>query len=149
MLKENARWCVLMSCSDAQNWALPQNALGEIVTLASETRQPPSQISWRGRPLPVLDLASPGSRPWRDARSGTGILAVILGLRGEPGDGWAVALRGGLLTVQVLEDHDLEDAPQELCENSTAAFRYRDRLFQVPDLQRWQQTLDPVSEEVA
>ena len=139
-----------MSCSDTQNWALPQNALGEIVTLASEEEQPPTQLSWRGRQLPVLNLADADCGPWRDTRSRTGILAVILGLRGdENGDCWAVALRGGLLTVQSMEESDLDDAPDDKLENSTAAFRYRDRVFQVPDLQAWQAALDPITEEVA
>ncbi len=149
MSQENARWCVLMSCSENENWALPQNALGEIVTLPSETDQPPMQIRCRGRQLPIRGLARAATQPWLDSRSGAGIMAVILGLGGEPGGAWAVALRGGLLTVQALDDEDLEDTPQALCENSTAAFRYRDRLFQVPDLQHWQQSLAPAVEAVA
>ncbi len=131
-------WCALLPCSSVQRWAVPKTCLGEIVTIADASAEPPESIQWRGRDVPVLDLGDADALPWRDVHSGTGLIAVILGLHGEAVDYWAVALRGGPLGVRELQKDDLIDRPDELAENASAAFLLDDVLYQVPDLPRWQ-----------
>ena len=49
MSDKPSRWCVLMPCSHAESWAVPQNCLAEIVTLHAVDAHPPPEISWRGQ----------------------------------------------------------------------------------------------------
>lgn len=129
-----ARWCVFLPCSEQEIWAIPQNCLAEIVTLHNADVSPPVHISWRGKEVPVLDLGGPTDPPWRDAAGETGLVAVILGLKGQGNDYWAVALRGEGLAVKNIANEEIKDLPDRVTERSTSAFELHEVLYQVPDL---------------
>ena len=126
--------CVLLPCSSERSWAVPQRCLGEIVTVPSTQEQPPALISWRGQDVPVIDFGSKDVQPWRDHRSGAGLIAVILGRRDEACQYFGVAVRGGALGVSKLLDDDIEDLPLAELDYSISAFRMNDNIYQVPDL---------------
>jgi len=112
-------------------WAIPQNCLAEIVTLQNAGVTPPDRISWRGEEVPVLDLGGP---PWREPGGDSGLVAVILGLKGQGNDYWAVALRGEGLAVKNIANEKIKDLPDRVTERSTSAFELHEVLYQVPDL---------------
>ena len=56
MSEKKSSWCVLLPCSKKEKWAVPQNALAEIVTLPAVDDEPPTQFTWRGQEISVLDL---------------------------------------------------------------------------------------------
>tara|TARA_R110000823_G_scaffold139607_4_gene269472 strand:- start:2073 stop:2519 length:447 start_codon:yes stop_codon:yes gene_type:complete len=140
--------CVLIPCSEAENWAVPQNCLAEIVTINSTSATPPESITWRGVEVPVVDFGVDGGTPWSDERIGTGLVAVFLGLRGEGCEYWGLAVRGSALEVAALEPSAVVDMPQAVNERATAAFAYREIIYQVPDLDGLQKRL-AVSLQVA
>lgn len=141
MSDQQSRWCVFIPCSSGQSWAVPQGCLAEIVTLQTEAEQPPTTIQWRGEVVPVMDMGGPGDPPWRDERTGTGLVAVVLGLEGEGCDYWGIAVRGHGLGVRELADGDIEDLPEAVEEHACAAFRLEGVVYQVPDLPALQQAI--------
>ena len=141
MSEEASRWCVLLPCSNTETWAVPQNCLGEILTLQSETEQPPGAVSWRDCTVPVLDLGGEDGSVWREPRRGSGLMAVFLGLKGEGCEYWALALRGANLSVVNLLPEEVEDAPEQVSEHATAAFNFRGVLCQIPDLDSFQKKI--------
>jgi len=142
MTDESSRWCVLLPCSRDEAWALPQRCLAEIVTVAAEGERPPSEISWRGESIPVLDFTGTGQASWRDSRSGTGLVAVLLGLKGGGWRYWGVAVRGEGLGVHEMIEEQIEDLPEETLEHATAAFRMHGTVYQVPDLGALQRSIE-------
>ena len=94
MTDNTKRWCVLIPCSSTETWAVPQNCLGEIVTLYTDSTRPPDEITWRGRTVPVLDFGSDDGSVWREPRRGAGLVAIFLGLKGEGCEYWGLAVRG-------------------------------------------------------
>lgn len=134
MENDVSRWCVLLPCSDSLNLAVPQNCLAEIVTLHTQRERPPESIRWRDNSLPVIDFDRDESGEWREARSGTGLLAIFRGLQGEGCDYWAVAVRGEGLKVKDIAAEQIEDVPEEVLELATAAFSLDGCIYQVPDL---------------
>ena len=126
--------CVVVPCSSEQSWVVPQRCLGEIVTISASAEQPPLEISWRGEVVPVVDFGSKDSQPWRDRRGGAGLVAVILGQRGEACEYFGVAVRGAGLGVSQLTEDDMEDLPETVLDYATAAFRMNGDIYQVPDL---------------
>ncbi len=126
--------CVLIPCSDNEKWAVPQNCLAEIHVVNSIEETPPSLLEWRGREVPVVDFGAESDAPWCEQRIGTGLVAIFLGLEGEACEYWGVAIRGAGLDVVTLASAELVDASEEACEHASAAFKYNDVLYQVPDL---------------
>jgi len=148
MSDNTKRWCVLLPCSSTETWAVPQNCLGEIVTLHTDTALPPDEITWRGRTVPVLDFGSDDGSLWREPRRGAGLVAIFLGLKGEGCEYWGVALRGQGLRVVSLSPEEVEDAPEQVQRHATAAFKFNGVLCQVPDLDSFQKKI-AVSQQVA
>lgn len=134
MSDDNSHWCVFLPCSDEEVWVLPQNCLAEIVTVSAAGDRPPQQILWRGKQVPVLDLAAEDEQPWRDSHGGAGLIAVVLGLRDEGCDYWGVALRGEGLGMKDIADDQVEDVPDLALERSVGAFRLHGDVYQIPDL---------------
>ena len=139
MSDRDDRMCVLLPCGDGQNWALPQQCLAEIVTLQEAAECPPASISWRGLDIPVIDFGADGVEPWRDARTGAGLVAVLLGLEGLGQEYWALAIRGEGLGVRRIRAQDCEDRPEEQRDYALAAFVLETVIYQVPDLPSLQQ----------
>ena len=130
-----SRWCVFLPCSEEETWAVPQNCLGEIITLHDVAEEPPEDINWRGHEVPVLDLDKDGSTPWRESHGGTGRVAIFLGLDGQPSSYWGLALRGEGLAMDTLLDDQLEALPEEeIVPHALGGFRARDKVYQIPDL---------------
>ena len=141
-MTENAkRWCVLLPCSKTETWAVPQNCLGEIVTLQTDSELPPNEVNWRDRVVPVLDFGSADGSSWRDSRRGTGLVAIFLGLKGEECEYWGMAVRGEGLRVVSLSPDEVEDMPEQVSEHATAAFNFHGVLCQVPDLDGFQKNI--------
>lgn len=134
MSDETLSNCVLLPCSSTRSWAVPQRCLGEIVTVPATEDVPPAEINWRGEVVPVIDFGSGDPAPWRDQRSGAGLVAVILGQRDEACRYFGVAVRGGALGVSKLSEEEIEDLPDGEFDYSRAAFRMHDIVYQVPDL---------------
>ncbi len=134
MSDRDDRMCVLLPLGSGQRWAVPQACLAEILTLQADDGQPPSELSWRGLSVPVLDPGYDGELPWLDPRIGAGLVAVLLGEAGEGCDYWAVALRGAGLAVRRVLAEDCEDQPEQVLEDALAAFTLDEILYQVPDL---------------
>lgn len=128
------RMCVLLTCAANRQWAIPQSCLGEILTLPAQEDIVPNEVVWRGVDVPVLDFGAGGSVPWRDPQSGTGLIAVILGVKGPGYDYWGVALRGRGLAMRDLQAVDCQDMPDAVQEHSLAAFELEGQTYQVPDL---------------
>lgn len=142
MTGESPRLFILLSCSSDQAWAIPQSCLAEIVTVPEAGEQPPEAIDWRGGSVPVLDLGVGREQSWRDPRSGSGLIAVMLGVdQASPGC-WGIALRNAGLGISELAAEDLEEMPEALLENARAAFRLDDVIYQVPDLPAWQKAIN-------
>jgi len=129
-----SRWCVLLPCAKNETWAVPQNCLAEIVTLPSDADQPPRHLTWRGQEVAVLNLDPRNESPWRDARAGTGLVAIMLGLKGGAWEYCGVALRGEGLAMKDLAGEAIEDAPDQALDSSASAFRMGGEVFQVPNL---------------
>ena len=141
-MTENAkRWCVLIPCSSTETWAVPQNCLGEIVTVPAESNQPPGEVTWRGHAVPVVDLGGADGSTWRDASRGTGLVAVFLSLKGAGCAYWGVAVRGRGLRAVDLAAEEIDDRPEEACAHATAAFNFKGVLYQVPDLDGFQKRI--------
>lgn len=130
----HGQWCVLLPCSDSEFWAVPQNALAEIVTLHAVPEQPPEELQWRSESVPVLDFGRDDGSRWRERVGGSGLVAVLLGLEGEGCDYWGVAVRGEGLAVRRVAQADVRDAPDAVAEHATAAFVLGGVTYQVPDL---------------
>jgi len=148
MTDNKKRWCVLIPCSKTETWAVPQNCLGEIMTLHTDTVLPPDEVNWRGRTVPVLDFGSDDGSLWREPRRGAGLVAIFLGLKGEGCEYWGVAVRGQGLRVVSLSPEQVEDAPERMQQHATAAFNFNGVLCQVPDLDSFQKKI-AVSQHVA
>ncbi len=131
-------WCVFLPCSREEIWAVPQNCLAEIVTLQGVNEVPPEQIRWRGREIAVLDLDDSATAAWKDPIGETGLIAVILGLKGQGNEYWAVALRGEGLAVRDISLEQIKDTPDKVLERSSSAFELGDIIYQVPDLPEMQ-----------
>jgi hypothetical protein len=134
-------WCVLIPCSSTETWAVPQNCLAEIVTLHTDAVQPPQQIVWRERTVPVLDLGADDDSPWQQPNRDAGLVAVFLGLKGDGCEYWGVAIRGEGLTVAGLVPEEVDDVSDEVRDYATAAFRFNGLLCQVPDLDSFQKKI--------
>ena len=141
MTDNTKRWCVLIPCSKTETWAVPQNCLGEILTLQSDSELPPEEVNWRDRVVPVMDFGSDDGSAWREPRRGTGLVAIFLGLKGEGCEYWGMAVRGEGLRVVSLSPEEVEDLPEQVGEHATAAFNYHGVLCQVPDLDGFQKTV--------
>ena len=102
---ENAKkMCVLLPFSATETWAVPQQCLGEIVTVQSESEVPPTELEWRGKTIPVIDLGAEEGPEWREKRRGSGLVAIFLGLSGEACEYWGMAVRGkGLRMVSLTQ----------------------------------------------
>ncbi|MEM9255764.1 MAG: hypothetical protein AAGA91_09960 [Pseudomonadota bacterium] len=134
MSDDNAKWCVLLPCSQEETWAVPQNCLAEIVTVPTRSEQPPTEVFWRGREIPVLDFAADGEDGWREPRRGTGLIAVFLGLEGEACEYWGLAVRGEGLAAARVDPEEITDVPDGVADHATAAFELQGVVYQVPDL---------------
>ena len=138
MSEQQERMCVLLPCASNRRWALPQNCLAEILTLAAAGELPPQEANWRGCMIPVLvaggEEAQARADNWRDQHSGTGLVAVIPGLQGVGCDYWAVAILGDGLRLFAIDEAAIEDAPEEVRDYASAAFRLDGIVYQVPDL---------------
>ena len=143
--EEREQWCILLPCSDSEHWAVPQNTLAEIVTLHTDSDQPPDTLEWRGESVPVLDLGDQDETPWQERVVGTGLVAVFLGLEKEKHRYWGLALRGEGLAVKRLLPGDIEEVPEDIPEHSTGAFTLGGTTYQVPDLRAIQRriTINP------
>lgn len=130
----DSQWCVLLPCSDSEFWAVPQNALAEIVTLHGVPEQPPEELQWRAQSVPVLDFGLDDGSRWREPVGGSGLVAVLLGLQGEGCDYWGVAVRGEGIAVRHVAPEDVQDAPEQVAEYASAAFVLGGVTYQVPDL---------------
>jgi len=130
-----SHWCVLLPCSKGEIWAVPQNCLAEIVTLPAEDDEPPEQFTWRGQIVPVLDLDEQHDATWRNDRAGTGLVAVMLGLKDGAWEYCGVALRGEGLGMKDLAVETIEDVPEMALDCSLSAFRMSGEIYQVPNLQ--------------
>ncbi len=134
MSEVRVRRCLFLPCSAGEIWALPTSCLAEIVTLYDVDPLPPEWIKWRGQQVPVLDLDGNQSARWRDSRSGSGMVAVLLGIAGLDCHYLGVALRGAGLGLHEVPENEMEDCPDEIFARSVGAFRWRDTLYQIPDL---------------
>ena len=141
MTEDAMRWCVLIPCSTEETWAVPQICLAEILTLQTDAEQPPEEVEWRGRQVPVLDMGSEDGSSWQGSRRGAGLVAIFLGLEGEGCEYWGVAVRGEGLSVEKVSTDDVLDAPEEVRSHATAAFRLHGALYQVPDLDALQKNI--------
>jgi len=130
----DSQWCVLLPCSGSEYWAVPQNALAEIVTLQAVSEQPPEELQWRTETVPVLDFGRDDGSRWRERLGGTGLVAVLLGLEGEECNYWGVAVRGEGLAVKRVSPEEVVDAPDAVAEYASAAFVLGGVTYQVPDL---------------
>jgi hypothetical protein len=134
MSEQKQRMCVLLPCASNRHWAVPQNCLAEILTLPASDDNVPAQVRWRGVDIPVIDLADGSDLSWRDENKGTGLIAVILGVRGAGPDYWGVALRGEGLSVRQLDADECDDRADAMQEYALAAFELDGQVYQVPDL---------------
>jgi hypothetical protein len=132
--EDDGQWCVLLPLSGSERWAVPQNALAEIVTLHTDSGEPPEELAWRGELVPVLDFGHDDGVPWRERVGGTGLVAVFLGLERENCKYWGMAVRGTDLAVKQLLPDQVDDAPDEVVEHASAAFTLDGIIYQVPDL---------------
>ena len=126
--------CVFLPCRRGQVWAVPQNCLGEIVTLPAQGASAPPSIDWRGQRVPVIDFGGAGDAAWVDEKTATGLVAVFLGIRGQACDYWGLALRGSGLGVRRVEEATCTDRPDACGEHALAAFEFEGAIYQVPDL---------------
>ena len=134
MSEQQERMCVLLPCAADRRWAVPQNCLAEIFTVSASDDTVPNEISWRGVDVPVMDFGAGGDLPWRDSHNGTGLVAILLGVRGPGFDYWGVALRGDGLSVRQVDLGQCEDRPDAVQEHALAAFELDGQTYQVPDL---------------
>lgn len=134
MSDQAERMCVFLPCGAGRQWVVPQNSLAEIVTVPAGAGPVPADVSWRGLEVPVMDPGADSDAPWCDSGNGTGLVAVILGVRGAGPDYWGIALRGPGLTVRQLDPADCVDMPAATETHSLAAFELDGQLCQVPDL---------------
>lgn len=134
MSEQKQRMCVLLPCAVDRIWAVPQNCLAEILTLPASEDSVPVQVNWRGIDIPVMDFSGATGLPWLDENNGTGLIAVMLGLRGTGPDYWGVALRGDGLSARQIDADDCTDRPDAVQEHTLAAFELDGRVYQVPDL---------------
>ena len=134
-MSENAnRRCLFLPCSDGEIWALPKNCLAEIITLYKADEKPPAQITWRGHEVPVVDVDTGDVARWRDSRSGTALVAVLLGIEGLGCEYLGIAMRGLGLSLQTVPEDEVEECPEQATPASLGAFRWRGVVYQVPDL---------------
>lgn len=128
------RMCVLLPCGPNRRWAIPQRCLGEVLTLPAQTDTVPRETVWRGVTIPVMDFGADSELAWRDGQSGTGLVVVILGVKGLGCNYWGVALRGLGLSMRDLQNSDCHDRPDAVQAHSLAAFELEGQVYQVPDL---------------
>ena len=134
-------WCAFIPCSKTVTWAVPQNCLAEIVTLHTDALQPPQEVIWRERTVPVLDLGGDDGSPWQQPRRDAGLVAIFLGLKGDGCEYWGVAIRGDGLKVARLESDAVVDMSEGVQDYATAAFMFNGVLCQVPDLDSFQKKI--------
>ncbi len=139
--EQQGQWCIFLPCSEDERWAVPQNALAEIVTLHPEGDQPPEELSWRGESVPVLDLGHDGQAPWKERSGGTGLVAVFLGLEGDSCRYWGLALRGEGLSVKCVAASQIHDTSEGVEEHASSAFVLDGVTYQVPDLRAMQRQI--------
>ena len=139
--EDKSQWCILLPCSQQERWAVPQNALAEIVTVHSEQDRPPEAVMWRGESVPVVDFGSDDECHWCEGIGGTGLVAVFLGLDDKRCKYWGVALRGEGLAVKRVASSGIVDLPEETAAHASAAFKLDDKTYQVPDLAALQQQI--------
>lgn len=148
MTDETLRWCVLIPCSETEIWAVPQICLAEIYTLYTDAHTPPTQISWRDRQVPVLDMGAEDGSVWRESRRGSGLIAIFLGLEGESCEYFGVAVRGDNLTAAKVSADTVKDVPEKKLAHASAAFEFDGTVYQVPDLDGLQKKL-AVAQQIA
>jgi hypothetical protein len=134
MTDDAFRWYVLIPCSDTETWAVPQICLAEIFTLSTDTDNPPNEITWRDRVVPILDRGHDDGSTWREPGRGSGLVAIFLGLEGDGCEYWGVAVRGEGLTIAKVSPDEVQDAPEAVLQYASAAFTLNGRIYQVPDL---------------
>lgn len=141
MTEDAKQPCVLLPCSSAETWAVPQNTLGEILTVHSDSEQPPTEVSWRGHTVPVMDLGKDDGSVWREPGRSNGLVAIFLGLKGDACPYWGVAVRGKGLGVVDLQSGEVANTPDDILEYATAAFEFQGIHCQVPDFDRLQKQI--------
>lgn len=141
MSEDASRWCVFIPVSKTETWAVPQICLAEILTLQSSADQPPEEVQWRGRTVPVVDFGVDDGSQWRESQRDSGLVAIFLGLEGEGCEYWAVAVRGDGLAARKVAPREVHDVPDSVVEHATAAFSYHGVVCQVPDLDSLQKTI--------
>lgn len=126
---------VFLPLAEERCWVVPQRCLAEIVTVAAADSTPPESIQWRGQAVPVVDYGSRADPAWQDPRFGTGMIAVMLGLKTSGCPVWGVALRRGeLLAAGELVAEDVEEIDVPEGSMASAVFRYQGQVCEVPDL---------------
>ena len=144
MTEKQKRMCVLLPCAEQLRWIVPQACLAEILTVPEAGEEPPVEVSWRGVDVPVLDFGADSGPAWCNRQSGSGLIAVILGVRGEGAEYWSVALRGNGLAVRNVEDKDCQEEPDAIADNASGALSIDGTIYQVPDLPALQRlSVDP------
>lgn len=138
---EERQWCIFLPCGRGEMWAVSQNAVAEIVVVDAMISQPPEQLMWRGKNLPVLDPGLGTGTPWCEKPGCTGLVAVMLGLEGAELEYWGLALRGEGLTIKDIRRETVEDAQEQAHEHAVTAFRLHEQLVQIPDLAMMQHQL--------
>ncbi|MEP0201085.1 MAG: hypothetical protein ABJ084_12070 [Halioglobus sp.] len=138
---DERQWCIFLPCGNGDTWAVPQNAVAEIVTVEADSSEPPATLMWRGRNVPVVDPGTDKSTPWRDKYGRSGLVAVMLGLEGEELEYWGVAVRGEGLTIKDMRSETVEDAQDQAHEHALTAFRLNQHVVQIPDLAKMQHEL--------
>lgn len=138
MTQNTKTWCVLIPCCANETWAVPQQCLGEIVTVPSGSDEPPAELEWRGQSVPVFDLGAEKGPVWREPGRGAGLVAIFVGLKGEACEYWGIPVRGKGLRMVSLAEGDVEDTAVPEGVNARAAFNFEGETYQVPDLECFQ-----------
>lgn len=141
MINDERQWCVFLPFGSGETWAVSQNAVAEISTVPAASPEPPGELIWRGRTVPVFDPGVSTQTPWCDQYGRTGLVAVLLGPEGADLQYWGVALRGEGLAIRDMHREVVEDARDEAHTDAITAFRLNQQLFQIPDLAMMQHKL--------
>ena len=141
MTRDERQWCVFLPFGSGETWAVSQNVVAEIVTMPATSPEPPGELIWRGRTVPVFDPGVATQTPWCDQYGRTGLVAVLLGLEDGDLQYWGVALRGEGLTIKDMHREAVEDAREEAHADAITAFRLNQQLVQIPDLAMMQHKL--------
>lgn len=124
-----AEACVLLTCSADEAWAVPETVLATIFHCTDLSSVP----QWAGQGLPLLDRAK--AEPPGFSGPAAGELVAVF--RGGP-DGtlpfWGLRLRRPGAHWVVIAADEVTERPDAALPDAIAAFEYRGRLCQVPDL---------------